>query len=323
MDSKPPRLLEQVRHAIRVKHYSLSTEKSYLYWIRFFIRFHQLRHPRGLSERDVQRFLTYLAVERNVAAGTQNQALNAIVFLYREVLQQPLGDFSNAVRAKKGQRLPSVFSRDEAHQVIARLQPPHHTLAGLMYGSGLRLMEAVRLRIKDIDFRRETITVRSGKGDKDRQTLLPAPLVPDLKSACRKAQLLHRMDLEQGHGEVYMPTALARKYPHAATSLPWQYVFPSDRLSTDPRSGRTGRHHLSKETVQRAVKKAIHSAGIVKKASCHTFRHSFATHLLEAGYDIRTVQELLGHEDVRTTQIYTHVMAKGVAGVQSPLVNSQ
>lgn len=319
MDSKPPRLLDQVRHVIRLKHYSLSTEKSYLYWIRFFIRFNQLQHPRDLCERDIQRFLTYLAVERNVAAGTQNQALNAIVFLYREVLQQPLGDFSNAVRAKKGQRLPTVFSRDQAHQVISRMEPPYHSLAGLMYGSGLRLMEAVRLRIKDIDFHRETVTVRSGKGDKDRQTLLPAPLVDELKAACRKAQLLHRMDREQGCGEVYMPTALARKYTHAASSLPWQYVFPSERRSTDPRSGRTGRHHVSKESVQRAVKRAIRAAGIVKRASCHTFRHSFATHLLEAGYDIRTVQELLGHEDVRTTQIYTHVMAKGVAGVRSPL----
>ncbi|MCG8519047.1 MAG: integron integrase [Pseudomonadales bacterium] len=319
MDSKPPRLLEQVRHAIRLKHYSLSTEKSYLYWIRFFIRFHQLRHPRDLGDQDIQRFLTFLAVERNVAAGTQNQALNAIVFLYREVLKQSLGDFSNAVRAKKSQRLPSVFSQDEAQQVIARLEPPYHTLAGLMYGSGLRLMEAVRLRVKDIDFNRETITVRSGKGDKDRQTLLPSPLVDELKAACRKTQLLHRMDRELGHGEVYMPNALARKYPGAAISLPWQYVFPSERLSTDPRSGRTGRHHVSKESVQRAVKRAIRETGIVKRASCHTFRHSFATHLLEAGYDIRTVQELLGHEDVRTTQIYTHVMAKGVSGVRSPL----
>lgn len=319
MEGKRPRLLEQVRDAIRLKHYSLSTEKSYLYWIRFFIRFHQLRHPRELGEQDIQRFLTFLAVERNVAAGTQNQALNAIVFLYREVLKQPLGDFSNAVRAKKSQRLPSVFSQDEAQRVIAQLEPPYHTLAGLMYGSGLRLMEAVRLRVKDIDFNRETITVRSGKGDKDRQTLLPSPLVDELKGACRRAQLLHRMDRELGHGEVYMPNALARKYPGAAMSLPWQYVFPSERLSTDPRSGRTGRHHVSKESVQRAVKRAIRDTGIVKKASCHTFRHSFATHLLEAGYDIRTVQELLGHEDVRTTQIYTHVMAKGVSGVRSPL----
>lgn len=319
MDGKPPRLLEQVRDAIRLKHYSLSTEKSYLYWIRFFIRFHQMRHPRDLGEQDIQRFLTFLAVERNVAAGTQNQALNALVFLYREVLKQPLGDFSNAVRAKKSQRLPSVFSQEEAQRVIAQLEFPYHALAGLMYGSGLRLMEAVRLRVKDIDFNRETITVRSGKGDKDRQTLLPSPLIDELKGACRKAQLLHRMDRELGHGEVYLPNALARKYPGAAISLPWQYVFPSERLSTDPRSGRTGRHHVSKESVQRAVKRAIRDTGIVKKASCHTFRHSFATHLLEAGYDIRTVQELLGHEDVRTTQIYTHVMAKGVAGVRSPL----
>lgn len=319
MDSKPPRLLEQVRQIIRLKHYSLATEKSYLYWIRFYIRFHHLRHPQDMREQEIQQFLTYLAIERNVAAGTQNQALNAIVFLYRDVLEQPLGDFTGAVRAKKNHRLPSVFSKDEAHDVIGRLQPPYHTLAGLMYGSGLRVTETVRLRIKDIDFNRETITVRSGKGDKDRQTLLPAPLIGELRGACRKTEMLHRMDLEQGHGEVYMPTALARKYPHAARSLPWQYVFPADRLSTDPRSGRTGRHHLGKQSVQRAIKKAIQESGIVKKASCHTFRHNFATHLLEAGYDIRTVQELLGHEDVRTTQIYTHVMAKGVSGVRSPL----
>lgn len=314
-----PKLLDQVRNAIRVRHYSLKTEKSYVYWVRFFIRFSGLRHPSELNEFDVGRFLTFLAVKRNVAASTQNQALNAIVFLYKHVLNRPLGKIANAARAKQKQRVPVVFSRDEIGRLFDNLNGTSRTIVGLLYGSGLRLQECLGLRIKDIDFDRGEIIVRNGKGGKDRVTMLPVTLIDDLHCCVKHSRLLHDFDLKEGFGEVSLPNALHRKYPNAAKSVAWQYVFPSKNRSKDPISGRIKRHHYYPNNVSRNVKKAMHSAGIHKHGSCHTFRHSFATHLLEEGYDIRTLQELLGHKDVKTTMVYTHVLNKGGKGVRSPM----
>lgn len=318
-DSKSPKLLDQVRAQCRVKHYSLRTERSYAAWIRRYILFHGKRHPRDMGKKEVEAFLSHLAVERSVAASTQNQALGAILFLYRDVLGIELPWLDDVVRAKRPARIPEVLSRQEVGALFAHLEGQHWLLAGLLYGSGLRLMEAVRLRIKDVDFDYRQIVVRDGKGGRERVVPVPARLVEPLQAQIDSVAALHSQDREAGYGRVYLPFALAQKYPNAAAELAWQYVFPSKRLSRDPRSGETGRHHVSEKGLQRAVKAALDKAGIRKKASCHTLRHSFATHLLEGGSDIRTVQELLGHQHVQTTMIYTHVLQRGGQGVVSPM----
>lgn len=311
--------LNQVRDTIRTRHYSIRTEQVYLGWIRQFILFHGKRHPRELGEAEVSAFLTWLAVRRNVAPSTQNQALNALVFMYRHVMGRPLGDILDAVRAKRPERLPVVLTRAEVRRLFQALDGPHWLPACLLYGSGLRLMECLRLRVKDLDFEHRSITVRGGKGGKDRVVVLPDPCIAPLQRHLEAVRNLHEKDLHDGFGAVWLPHALARKYPRAATSWAWQYVFPASRRSVDPRSGVTRRHHLDESCVQKAVKLAVRRARIMKPASCHTLRHSFATHLLERGMDIRTVQEQLGHKDVRTTQIYTHVLQRGGNAVLSPL----
>jgi len=318
MEAKP-RLLDQVRAVIRVKHYSIRTEKSYCSWIKQFIRFHNLKHPEDMSAKEVQVFLTYLAVTRNVSASTQNQALCAILFLYRDVLKIKLEYMDELVRAKRQANIPVVFTCDEAKAVICLLDGTFQLMAQLLYGSGLRLMECVRLRVKDIEFNYKQIYVRNGKGGKDRITVLPEFLLTPLTLHLQNINALHKVYLDNGCGSVHLPFALAKKYPNAETEWGWQYVFPAPAISTDPRSGVKQRHHINEKRLQRAVKKAIRAAGIYKQASCHTFRHSFATHLLESGYDIRTIQELLGHKDIRTTQIYTHVLNKPGIVVNSPL----
>lgn len=314
------RLLDQVRQTIRALHYSRSTEDSYCYWIRFYIRFHGCHHPVELTAEHVSQFLTFLAVHRNVAAATQNQALNAIVFLYNRVLQQPLDHIDNVIRAKRSRRIPVVFTRSEVQLLLRNLKQPYLLMAGLMYGGGLRVMEMLRLRLKDIDFERKAILVRAGKGNKDRVTILPDNLVDDVQLAMDRVAAIHSQDLAEGYGAVQMPYALARKYPNQAQSLHWQFLFAAAHRSMDPVSKKEMRHHIVETSIQRAVKMAMHRAGIHKPASCHTFRHSFATHLLEAGYDIRTVQELMGHKDVKTTQIYTHVLKRGGNAVRSPML---
>ena len=322
---KPKKLLDQVRDVMRLKHYSLRTERTYCDWIERFIRFHDLRHPREMGEPEVSAFLTHLARDGNVAASTQNQALSSLLFLYKVVLKQEIGWLEDVERAKKPVRLPVVLTRDEVHKIFAHLNGTVRLMAGLLYGSGLRLMECVRLRIKDIDFGYARITVRDAKGGKDRVTMLPVNLANALERHLQKAKAQHEQDLEEGFGEVYLPHALARKFPNAAREWCWQYVFPSTRLSSDPRSESNNggamkrRHHVDESALQQAVKKAVRASGINKPASCHTLRHSFATHLLENGYDIRTVQELLGHKDVSTTMIYTHVLNRPGIGVKSPL----
>ncbi len=318
-NKRPRKLLDQVRDAIRRKHYSIRTEEAYVSWIKRFILFHNKRHPREMGAPEVEAFLTHLAVERRVAASTQNQALSAILFLYREVLGIDLDLPLRAVRAKRPRRLPTVLTHEEALRVIAALSGTHQLMVKLLYGSGLRLMECVRLRVKDLDFDQHIILVRDGKGAKDRVTILPESLSTPLQEHLQRVRLIHQQDLQAGYGSVYLPYALARKYPNAAREWIWQYVFPSDRLSTDPRTGITRRHHIDPSTLQKAVRKAAKLAGINKHVTCHTFRHSFATRLLEAGYDIRTVQELLGHKDVKTTMIYTHVLNRGGVAVRSPL----
>ena len=300
-------LLEQVRSHIRMLHYSIRTEEAYLKWIREFIIFHHKRHPSEMGATEISTFLSYLARERKIAASTQNQALSALLFLYREVLNQELAWVTDVVRAKRPQRLPVVFTKEEARAMLACLHNEKWLMASLLYGSGLRLMECVRLRVKDVDFTLCQITVRDGKGAKDRVTILPVSLVEPLQRQLERAKALHEIDLREGFGRVHLPFALARKYPNAERDWGWQYVFPSSRRSLDPRTGREQRHHIAETALQKAVKGAIRQAGIIKPGSCHTFRHSFATHLLEAGYDIRTIQELMGHADVSTTMIYTHM----------------
>lgn len=317
--ARAPRLLDKVRARLRVKHYSLRTERAYVGWIRRFIVANGRRHPREMGEAEVTAFLTRLAVDGQVAAGTQNQALAALLFLYREVLGIELPWMSEVVRAKRPRRLPVVLTRDEVARLLAMMDGRNWLAAALMYGTGMRVMEALRLRVKDVDFAAREILVREGKGGKDRRVPLPVRLVGPLQGAIEHASTLHALDLEAGFGEVWLPAALARKYPAAARETGWQYVFPARHRARDPRDGHVRRHHLDEAVVQRAVRTARVRAGLVKPATCHTLRHSFATHLLEAGYDLRTIQELLGHQDVATTQIYTHVLNRGGRGVVSPL----
>lgn len=314
-----PRLLDKMRDKIRVKHYSIRTEQTYLDWVRRYIRFHGLRHPRELGAEAVEAFLTHLAVRRNVAASTQNQAKSALLFLYKEVLGAELPWLDGVESAKQSKRLPVVLSQSEATQLLARMSGTAGLIARLLYGSGLRLMEGVRLRVKDLDLDRCEILVRDGKGAKDRVTVLPQRLMEPLAAQLAVTDALHKRDLSEGFGAVYLPHALERKYPNAPREWAWQYVFPAERLSVDPRSGVRRRHHFDEQLVQRAMRDALRAAGIPKPATPHSLRHSFATHLLESGYDIRTVQELLGHADVRTTMIYTHVLNRGGRGVVSPL----
>ena len=316
---KPKKLLDQLRDTIRIKHYSYSTEKTYVHWVKRFILFHNKRHPAEMGVPEIEAFLTHLSQEENVAASTQNQAFNALLFLYRSVLNIELAAPVQALRAKRGQHLPTVLSKDETTRLLAGMQGLHQLMARLLYGCGLRLMECLRLRVKDIDFEQSLIVVREGKGEKDRVTMLPASLVAPLQAQLEFVKRQHEHDLAHGYGSVELPFALERKYRNADKELAWQYVFPSDRLSTDPRSGKIRRHHLDPSGLQRAVKTAVKLAGINKPVSPHTFRHCFATHLLEAGYDIRTVQELLGHKDVKTTMIDTHVLNRGPKAVRSPL----
>lgn len=301
---------------------SIRTEEAYVGWVRRFILANGKRHPRELGAREVEAFLTHLAMRVHVSASTQNQALSALLFLYREVLQVELPWMENIRRAKKPERLPVVLSREEAAALLAEMNGVTWLMAGLLYGAGLRLMECVRLRVQDVDFVRREITVRRGKGGKDRRTMLPAMMVDALQGQLAEARRTHERDLAAGFGAVWLPDALARKYPNASREWLWQYVFPASSRSIDPRSGVERRHHLDETVLQRAVKQAVRRARIDKPATCHTLRHSFATHLIEGGYDIRTVQELLGHKDVSTTQIYTHVLNRGGRGVLSPLDRS-
>jgi integron integrase len=312
-------LLDQLRDAIRIKHYSYSTEKTYVHWAKRYIIFHNKRHPAEMGVQEIEAFLSHLTQDANVSASTQNQAFNALLFLYRHVLHIELDAPIYALRAKRAVSLPTVLSKNEVNQLLNGMQGLHQLMARLLYGCGLRLMECLRLRIKDIDFEQSQVVVREKKGEKDRLTLLPASLVEPLRAQVAFVQKQHERDLADGYGSVELPFALARKYPNADKELAWQYVFPSGRLSTDPRTGITRRHHLDPSGLQRAVKAAAKLAKINKPVSPHTFRHCFATHLLEAGYDIRTVQELLGHKDVKTTMIYTHVLNRGPKAVRSPL----
>jgi integron integrase len=318
-NTNKPKLLDQVRDVIRRRHYSIRTEKAYIDWIRRFILYHNKRHPSEMAEEEVAEFLTHLARDRDVAPSTQNQALSALLFLYKEVLKHEIGWLEKVERAKKPARLPVVLSRAEMKRVFAHLHGTPKLMAGLLYGSGLRLMECVRLRVKDIDFELAQITVRDAKGGKDRVTMLPINLAEPLKRHLIRVKAQHEQDLEDGFGSVHLPFALSRKLPNAAREWAWQYVFPSSRLSVDPRSGKRQRHHIAEGILQSALKRAVDAAQIVKRANCHSLRHSFATHLLTRGYDIRTVQELLGHKDVSTTMIYTHVLSKPGIGVKSPL----
>lgn len=318
MDAPKKKLLDQVREAVRLKHYSMRTEAAYVQWVRRFILFHDKRHPQEMGRREIEMFLAHLALSCNVAASTQNQALSALLFLYREVLHQEVDDVS-VIWAQKPKRLPTVLTKDEVTRVLACLSGNYLLVGKLLYGSGLRLMECLRLRVKDVDFAQTQIVVRDGKGAKDRVTILPASIVPPLQEHLLGVQQQHKQDLQKGFGAVYLPNALERKYPQANREWIWQYVFPAPRRSVDPRSGAERRHHLHENSVQKAVRKAALTAAVQKHVSPHTFRHSFATHLIQNGYDIRTVQELLGHKNVQTTMIYTHVLNKGGLAVRSPL----
>ncbi|MES5813224.1 integron integrase [Pseudoxanthomonas sp. Soil82] len=317
--AREPRLLDQVRARLRLRHYSRRTEQAYVYWIRRYIRVWLPRHPRELDGAAVEAFLTGLATRDDVAASTQNQALSALLFLYREVLGVELPWMENVVRAKRPRRLPVVLARAQVARLLERLAGREALMAGLLYGSGLRLMECVRLRVKDVGLARNELVVRDGKGGKDRVTVLPAAIREGLERQLAAVRELHARDLACGAGRVYLPHALARKYPNAPAELAWQYVFPATRLSEDPRDGVRRRHHLDEKVLQKAVRGAALACGFDRPVTPHTLRHCFATHLLESGADIRTVQELLGHKDVATTQIYTHVLNRGALGVLSPL----
>jgi integron integrase len=320
MGADPPvPLLQRVRERIRVRHYSIRTEQAYCDWIKRFVIFHGKRHPSELGAAHVEAFLTSLAVEGRVAASTQNQAKSALLFLYKEVLGAELPWLDRIQKAKAPVRLPVVLTRAEVGRVLARLQGVHRLIGGLLYGMGLRIMEGMRLRVKDVEFSRREILVRDGKGSKDRVTMLPLRVIGPLREQVEHARELHRSDLAEGFGAVWLPFALDRKYSGAAHEWGWQYVFPAGARSIDPRDGVERRHHLADQAFQRAMKNAVRGAGLAKPATPHTLRHSFATHLLESGYDIRTVQELLGHSDVSTTMIYTHVLNRGGRGVVSPL----
>ena len=314
------KLLDQVRHVIRLKHYSPSTENSYVSWIRRYILFHKKRHPQEMGADEIEAFLTHLAVKDEVAASTQNQALHALLFLYQEVLCRELDGPISPMRAKRSKHLPTVLTREEALSVIAKLSGTHQLIVRVLYGSGLRLMECLRLRVKDLDMTRLQITVHDGKGRRSRITMLPEAVVPALKAHIqRNAKRLYEDDVGSGFGFASLPFALDRKYPNAKREWLWQYVFPSENLSANPQTGEIRRHHLHPSGTQRAVRSAAQTAGVRRRVTCHTFRHSFATHLLEDGYDIRTIQELLGHKDVATTMLYTHVLNHGGRGVRSPL----
>jgi integron integrase len=314
-----PRLLDQVRARCRRLNYSVRTERAYASWIRRFVLANGKRHPRELGAMEIEKFLTDLAVRGQVAASTQNQALSALIFLYREVLGLELPWMENVTRAKRPQRLPVVLSRAEVERLLTMIDGEVWLMAALLYGSGMRLMECIRLRVKDVDFERRQITIRDGKGAKDRQVPLPDSVRDRLKTAVERVRILHAQDVSEGHGVVWLPNALSRKYPKAEREFAWQYVFPARSLSVDPRSGITRRHHVDEAILQRAIKTARTRAGIDKPVTPHVLRHSFATHLLEFGADLRTIQALLGHKDVATTQIYTHVLNRGAGGVLSPL----
>jgi len=314
-----PKLLDQLHEAIRVRHLSHRTAAAYRHWIRRYLFFHHLRHPSEMGEVEINAFLTHLAVQERVTASTQNQALSAVLFLYRHVLKREVGDLGQVIRAKRPRRLPVVLTRDEVQAVLANLSGDKRVMAALMYGAGLRLMECLRLRVQDVDFARSEITVRDGKGAKDRITLLPQSLIDPLRDHLRKVKVIHELDLAEGWGRVALPTVLDRKYPNAPAEWRWPWVFPQENRWTNPQTGEQGRHHVHESILQKAVAGAVKKTGLAKRATCHTFRHSFATHLLESGYDIRTIQELLGHKDVKTTMIYTHVLHRGGKGVKSPL----
>jgi integron integrase len=322
-DGKPdqPKLLDQVRAVLRLNHYSLHTERSYLDWIKRYVQFHGMRSREDLAggEAKIEAFLTDLAVKGKVAASTQNQAMNALVFLYRKVLKLPLEERIDAVRADRKVNVPVVMTREETAKVISLMEGTPQLIVKMLYGSGLRILEAVRLRVKDVDFQMRQVTVRSGKGDKDRFTTLSVAVIPLLQNNLLRAKAWHEQDLAAGHGAVYLPYALERKYPNAAREWGWQYVFPAREVSTDPLTGVVRRHHVDPAVVNKGIKVASRKAGLVKVVSAHTFRHCFATHLLQRGTDIRTIQELLGHTDVATTMIYTHVLQQGGQGVPSPL----
>lgn len=318
-DKREKRLIERLREVMRARHYSRRTEKAYWYWIRYFILFHHKRHPGEMGPAEVTAFLSWLATERNVAAATQNQALSALLFLYKDVLGCKLPWLGELVRAQRPVRLPTVLTEGEVRRLLAHAQATAHLMIGLLYGAGLRQIECLTLRVKDLDFAYRQIIVRDGKGAKDRATMLPEALVQPLQEHLGRVHALHERDRRAGYGEVWLPFALARKYPRAGYHWAWQFVFPSANRSADPESGAERRHHVHPDTLTRAVRRAAQRAAIERPVSCHTLRHSFATHLLERGYDIRTVQELLGHADVSTTMIYTHVMNKGARAVKSPL----
>jgi integron integrase len=314
-----PKLLDRLRDALRSRHYSRRTEQCYCHWVKRFIFFHHARHPAQMAEPEINAFLTHLAIKEKVSASTQNQALSALLFLYRNVLDHEIGDLGEVIRARKPRHLPVVMTREEVKAVLGCLDGDKWLMAALMYGAGLRLMECLRLRVQDIDFERHEIMVRDGKGAKDRRTMLPASLKNPLQDQLRKVKAIHEQDLADGWGRVQMPDALDRKYPNAPADWGWQWVFPQEHRWKNTRTGEQGRHHVHETILQRVVKEAVRKAGIVKHVGCHTFRHSFATDLLEAGYDIRTIQELLGHKDVTTTMVYTHVLNKGGHGVRSPV----
>lgn len=313
------KLLDQIKDKTRVKHMSIRTEQVYVAWAKRYILFHNKRHPTEMGEKEVEEFLTHLAVKENVAASTQNQALNAILFMYKKIYDRKLSKLRGFTRSNKKTKIPVVLSKDEIDTFFSNIHGHYKVMAGIMYGSGLRLMECVRLRVKDVDFKYNQIIVRSGKGDKDRVTLLPIKYKEPLQMQIKKVKAIHKQDLSDGYGNVYLPNALEKKYPNAVKEFGWQYVFPAAQITVDPRTGIKRRHHVSESIIQKAVKNAVRqSKGIFKDASCHTLRHSFATHLLENGYDIRTVQELLGHKDLKTTMIYTHVLNRGGFAVKSP-----
>lgn len=313
--------MDEVRDVMRLFHYSIHTERTYCKWIKQFVQFHSMKSREDLADGEVkiELFLTHLAVHGNVAAATQNQAMNALVFLYRKVLKQDLNGQIHAVRAAKKKNIPVVLTKEETTKVLSMMTNTPQLVAKLLYGSGLRISEAIRLRVQDMDYELKTLTVRSGKGNKDRVTTFPETIIPFLKSHLAKVKLIHQNDLEKGFGEVYLPHALARKYPNAAKAWGWQYVFPANTISKDPRSNHHRRHHIDPSVINKGIKAAASKAGLVKKISAHTLRHSFATHLLQRGNDIRTIQALLGHNDVSTTMIYTHALQQGGQGVPSPL----